>query len=353
MPIAKEKFFATDHGVGVHKKVLESMLVANEGIQPSYGTDEVTRDASNLFKKMFGENARTFFVGSGTAANVLALSAMTPSYGSIISSNEAHLAKDEAGAPEFFTRAKVLGLPTRHAKLDPDQLDPYMYQADSPHYSRPKVLSITQPTERGTVYQVSEVKNLVKKAHDNKMFVHMDGARIFHAANRLGVDVKYFTTDLGVDVVTVGGAKIGGLGFGEAVVFLNSELAEDFDYRRKQSAQLVSKTRIPASQWLAFLDAKVGQPNLAMRLAGTANDRMQELAEEVEGTSHLAFSDPVETNGMWVVFEKPKHIQTLAEEGYVFSRWGNPSNNEVRFMTTHATKRDEVKALGSSIRKLK
>jgi threonine aldolase len=353
MPIAKEKFFANDHAVPVHDEVMASMIRANEGIQASYAGDEITRGAEDLFRKTFGENARTFFVGSGTAANVLALYSLTPAVGSIYASAEAHLAKDEAGAPEFFTRAKVRELPAEHAKIKPEQLDPYMYQAGSPHYSRPTILSISQPTERGTVYTVDEITALVDKAHDNNMFVHMDGARIFHAANRLGVDVKDFTTDLGVDVVTVGGAKVGGLGFGEAVVFLNPELELDFTHDRKQLLQLISKTRIPASQWEALLKAEEGEANLAMRLAGTANDRMQELAEKVSGAPQVKISDPVETNGLWVVFEQPKHIETLEESGYVFARWNAPENNEIRFMTTHVTPREAVQALARDIKALK
>lgn len=336
--------FAADHYAPVEPRVMGAMLFkSGQEDEPSYGGDTITKRVEGEFQKTFGSQTKTYLVaGGGTAANVLALQAMVDRHQAIICTDDAHMNKHEAGAHALFTNAVLLPVPSTDAKLSTEEIGKLLYRTKDPHYSNPKVVSITQPTERGTVYKVDEIREIVKLAHDNGLYVHMDGARIFNAADALNKDLASFTSDLGVDVVSMGAGKTGGFGFGDAVVFINPSLAVDFENKRKQAAQLLSKMRYLSVQWLPILGDGLG-----IELAGIANDRTASLLHQIQGSSNIQITTPVETNGIWTKL-KPKHIKKLSRK-YEFELWDDPANHEVRFMTSYAHTQEQINELAVDI----
>ena len=218
----------------------------------------------------------TFFVFTGTAANVLSLSGITRSWNSVITASTAHLEQDECGAPEKFTGCKVLTVDTPDGKINTDLIEKHMHGFDFEHHSQPKVISITQSTEMGTVYTVSEIRKIADFAHSKGMFLHMDGARIANAAVSLDLPFRAFTTDAGVDVLSFGGTK-NGMMFGEAICFLKPGLSNDFKYIRKQGMQLASKMRFISAQYIAYFSN-----DLWKKCASHSNTMARMLAEKLE-----------------------------------------------------------------------
>ncbi len=336
--------FAADHHAPVHPKVMAAIAAANLGIEHSYGEDSYTQKANEVFRKTFGPETVVYLMaGGGTAANVLALQAMLPrTFYSVICSDVAHLYNDEAGAPEHITGSQLIPIRSAHGKINAEQVKvAFAYKGDY-HRSEPKVVSITQATERGTIYTPDEIKEIVAVSHGNDVLVHMDGARLFNGAASLGKELSELTTDLGIDVLSLGMGKNGGLGLGEAVVFLNPKLAQHFENMRKQSMQLASKTRFLAAQWIPMLENNLWAEN-----ARAANARAAQLAEGIRQNTNYKITEVVQTNGVWVVMP-PEHIKKLQEE-YNFYIWENGIENEVRLMTSYITKEEEVNKLIKSI----
>lgn len=338
-----QRGFGSDNHSGVHPQIMEAILKANQGHAPSYGTDSLTEKATALFRQHFGTKAEVFFVFNGTAANVTALQALTSSFHSILCSDVSHLAVDECGAPEFFCGAKLLPVPSQNGKLRIENLEKFLIRAGDQHHSQVKVLSLTQPTELGTVYSLNELKELTAWAHKNKLFVHIDGARLANAAHTLGCDFKTMTTDLGVDVVSFGGTK-NGLMMGEAVVFLNRELAQNFKYIRKQSAQLPSKTRFLAAQFIAYLEN-----DLWKQIASHACAKAQKLASLVGELSGVEIMHPVQSNA---VFAKiPKAWIKPLRENYFFYVW-DEWTFECRWMTSWDTEDSDLEGFAKKLKEM-
>lgn len=340
--------FSADHAAPAHPQVIEATFFKGSGrYEPGYGGDRYTRQVEELFTATFGAQAKAYLVaGGGTAANALALQAITRPFEAILCVQEAHLNTYEAGAAEFFTHAHLLPLPAKDAKLRADQLAGELYRLGNPNYSQPRVVSLSQPTERGTVYTVDEVRSLVEVAHQHGLLVHMDGARIFHAAAALQTELRTFTTEVGVDVVTVGLGKNGGLGVGEAVVFLQPHLADHFAHRRRQAGQVASKTRYLAPQWIVMLTNHFG-----IDLASHANAMMCRMARQLEAVPSVEITNkPIETNCLLLVF-KAEQIKVLAEK-YLLPRRGNPRLNEVRLMTSYLTTDADIDQLVQDIKSL-
>ncbi|HUV00579.1 MAG TPA: beta-eliminating lyase-related protein, partial [Bacteroidales bacterium] len=224
--------FASDNNAGVHPEILKEIESINKGHAIAYGSDHYTEQARQLFKEHFGNDTETFFVFTGTAANVLGLSGITRSWNSMITAFTAHIEQDECGAPEKFTGCKVLTVDTPDGKITVDMLEKHMYGIGFEHHSQPKVISITQASEMGTVYRPEEIRKLADFAHERDMFLHMDGARIANAAVSLALPFKAFTAGAGVDVLSFGGTK-NGMMYGEAVCFFKPGLSVDFKYIRK------------------------------------------------------------------------------------------------------------------------
>ncbi len=325
--------FASDNNAGVHPEILKAIEKANTGHQVGYGGDPVTREAIGLFKKEFGTETDVYFVFNGTGANVLALSTVTNSFHSIICADTAHIEVDECGAPEKFTGCKLLPVPSEKGKITPAGIQKYLHGFDFEHHSQPKVISISQVTELGTVYSVDEINAITELAHQHDMLVHMDGARIANAAVALGLSFKAFTKDAGVDMLSFGGTKNGML-MGEAVVFFNTELTTNTKYIRKQSMQLFSKMRFVSAQFLAYFENDLWKAN-----ASHANQMAKLLEKEVLKTGKVKLTQKTEANGVFAML--PKEVIPKLQEKYFFYVW-NESTCEVRWMTSFDTTEEDI-----------
>jgi threonine aldolase len=325
--------FASDNNSGVHPAILKAMEDANQGHMAGYGNDPFTEKAVNIFKERFGEETEVFFVFNGTGANVLGLSSITRSFNSVICTDTSHIEEDECGAPEKYTGCKLLVTGHINGKLTPKSVSRHLKSFDFEHHSQPKVISISQATEMGTVYRPEEIKKLAELAHKHKMYLHMDGARIANAAISLNMDFKSFTKDSGVDVLSFGGTK-NGMMMGEAVLIFDPELAVNTKYLRKQSMQLFSKMRYVGAQFIAYFEN-----DLWKETATHSNNMARLLASEVSGIPHIKITQPVEANG---VFAKiPKKIIKPLQEHFLFYVW-NETESEVRWMTSFDTTKTEI-----------
>lgn len=245
--------FASDNTSGICPEALQALSDANAGFQPSYGDDEITKEACEAFRRFFDADCDVYFVFNGTAANSLALASLCTSYNSIITAEEAHCEKDECGAPEFFTHgAKVLLARSPGGKLDPADVGRLITHRTDIHFPKPRAISISNSTELGTVYRPAEIKTLTDLAKQHDLAVQMDGARFFNALASQDCAPADLTWRAGLDVLCCGGTKLG-MAVTEAVVFFNRSLGEDFAYRCKQAGQLCSKMRFMSAQWLRML----------------------------------------------------------------------------------------------------
>lgn len=325
--------FASDNNSGMHPEVLKALAAANEGHAVGYGGDEVTRQAVQLFKKEFGEPTEVFFVFNGTGANVLSLSTLTHSFDAVICAETAHIQTDECGAPEKLTGCKLLPVPTKNGKITPEGIRPHLHGFGFEHHSQPKVISISQVTELGTVYTVDEIKAITSLAHQYGLFVHMDGARLANAAVALGLPFRAFTVDAGIDVLSFGGTK-NGMMLGEAVLFFHPELTANTKYIRKQSMQLFSKMRFVSAQFLAYLNNDLWKRN-----AEHSNQMAQLLAREVRQVPAIQITQEVEANGVFAIV--PPEIIPKLQKKYFFYMW-DEHRNEVRWMTSFDTTEDDI-----------
>ncbi|NQU35568.1 MAG: threonine aldolase [Bacteroidetes bacterium] len=338
-----KKGFASDNWSGVCPEIMDALNEVNKGHIFAYGEgeEEVSKTAFRKFEEHFGKDIKVFFVYNGTAANVLGVGHLINSYQAIVAAHTAHLNEDECGAPEKFIGTKILEIHTDNGKIVPDQVKPFMGSIGFQHHSQPKVISISQVTEMGTVYTPEEIKALADFAHKNNMYLHMDGARISNAVAALNTDFRNITTDVGVDVLSFGGTK-NGLMFGEVVVFFNKELALDFEYARKQGMQLHSKMRFIASQFTRYLTNGLWRKN-----AETANNMAKKLAEKISTISELSISNKAEANGVFVLM--PPELIPKLQEHYFFHVWnespvfeGIIPMKEVRLMCSWDTTEEDI-----------
>jgi threonine aldolase len=338
--------FASDNNAGVHPYVLNDLSSVNTGHVTGYGSDVYTEKAIDLFKEQLGSATETFFVFTGTAANVLSLSGITRSWNSVITAYTAHLEQDECGAPEKFIGCKVLTIDTVDGKVTVELLEKHMHGFDFEHHSQPKVISITQATEMGTVYTAPEIRKIADFAHSNGMLLHMDGARIANAAVSLDLPFKAFTTDAGVDVLSFGGTK-NGMMFGEAVCFLRPGLSADFKYIRKQGMQLASKMRFISSQYISYF-----RKDLWKVCAAHSNSMARILEEKLRAIKGINITQAVQSNGVFVIM--PSDIAEKMKSHYFFYPW-DEKKSEYRLMTSWDTMEEDiedfVKILSLELRK--
>lgn len=337
------KGFASDNNSGVHPAIFKAMKAANRGHVVGYGDDPFTQDAIKTFKERFGEDTEVFFVFNGTGANVLGLSTVTQSFHSVICAETAHIQEDECGAPEKFTGCKLIPVEPVNGKVTPEAVLPHLKGFDFEHHSQPKVLSISQVSEMGTVYQPEEIKELAELAHRHNMFLHMDGARIANAAVSLNMDFRTFTKDCGVDILSFGGTK-NGMMMGEAVLFFNPELTKLTKYIRKQSMQLYSKMRFVGAQFQAYFENDLWQET-----ADHANRMAKLLEANVSGIQEITITQPVVANGVFAIV--PRHIIEPLQEQFFFYIW-NEIKSEVRWMTSFDTTEEEIFEFVELIKKL-
>jgi threonine aldolase len=327
------KGFASDNNAGVHPLIMNALMNVNSGHTLAYGNDAYTDKTLKSFKKIFGEKSSAFLVFNGTAANVLGLSSLTQAYNSIICAETAHINVDECGAPEKFSACKLLSVSTSNGKLTIDGIKRFMHGFGDEHHSQPKIISISQTTEMGTVYTPAEIKTISHFAHKNNMKLHMDGARISNAAAFLDLGFREFTADAGVDVLSFGGTK-NGMMYGEAVIFFDSDLAEDFKFRRKQGMQLASKMRFIAAQFNAFLENDLWKTN-----ATHANDMAKLLYQKVKDIKEITITQEVQANGIFVIL--PKNVAASLQKEYFFYPW-DEDRSEYRWMTSFDTTEEDV-----------
>jgi threonine aldolase len=337
-----KRSFASDNNAGVHPRVMEAMAAANDGHVIAYGDDPYTARAIRLFREHLGKDAEVFFVFGGTGANVLGLKAATESHEAIICAQTAHINVDECGAPEKFTGCKLLSLPTANGKIEVKQIKPLLHEVGFEHHVQPRVISVSQATEMGTVYTPRELKSLSSFAHDNGMLLHVDGARIANAAVSLNLTLKAITKDAGADVLSFGGAK-NGMMYGEAVVFFDQSLARDFKYTRKQGTHLPSKMRFISAQFEALLSNDLWRKN-----AEHANRMAQLLANELRKIPRVEITQKVEANGVFAII--PKKYIPILQKKYFFYVW-NEETSEVRFMTSFDTTEDDIADFVGLVRK--
>jgi len=326
--------FASDNSAGVHREVLEAVARVNQGHVRAYGEDSYTRLAIARFEEHFGSGINVFFTFNGTGANVLGLQALTRPYNAVLCSDYAHIYTDECGAPEKHTGCKLIPLPHQNGKVTLDAVRHAYHGIGDQHHVQARVISITQSTEMGTVYRPEEIQALARFAHEHDMFLHVDGARIANAAASLGQTLRQATRDLGVDVLSFGGTKNGIMG-GEAVVFFNRALSEDFLYLRKQGMQLASKMRFIAVQFEALLTN-----DLWRRSAEHANRMTKVLEGEVRKIPQVRIAWPVEANGVFA--QIPRHAIQKIKEQYFFYPWIE-EECIVRWMCSFDTSEEDVK----------
>ncbi len=344
MPPAPLHAFASDNAAGAHPAVLDALVAANEGHALAYGMDRWTEEAEARFRDLFGPSSEAYLVWNGTGANVMSLAAMVKPGDAVVCTEWAHIAVDEAGAPERITGSKLMTQPSIDAKLLPAQLEALHHLQGVMHHAQPGVVSITQSTELGTLYTADEVAALCETAHRMGMVVHMDGARLANATAALGgtaAALRSFTVDAGVDVVSFGGTKAGLVG-GEAVVFLNPTLAERAKYVRKMVNQLPSKMRFVAAQFNALL-----HDDLWIRLAEHSNamaDRLYRLTDDIP---EVAYADAPAVNSVFPILP-PSVIEPLRQWCF-FWDW-DVSQSQVRWMTAWDTTIEDVERFAAGVR---
>lgn len=330
--------FASDNYSGVHPEVLNAITDANEGHQIAYGEDLYTEKLQAVVKEHFGRNAEAFPVFNGTGANVLALTCLMPRWGAVICSRLAHIHTDEGGAPERVSGLKLFPLTHINGKITPELIDREAFGWGDEHRAQPLVVSITQTTELGTVYTPAEIKAIADHVHSKGMLLHMDGARIWNAASALALPFKAFTTDVGVDILSLGGTKNGLMG-AEAIIVLNPNLEHGLKYLRKMNMQLSSKMRFVSAQLLALFENDLGINNARHSNLMAARLRSS-LEKAVEDRNlNLKFSVPTDANAVFAVI--PVEAADRIREQYRFYDWDR-SRGEVRWMCSFDTTIEDI-----------
>jgi threonine aldolase len=343
---ASYRGFASDNYAGAHPEVLAAIAEANGGHQVAYGEDVYTARLQEVMKSHFGDQAETFPVFNGTGANVTALTSMLPRWGAVVSAKTAHINTDEGGAPERVSGLKLLSIDAHEGKLTPELIDLEAWGWGDQHRAQPLAVSITNTTELGTLYTVDEIRAITDHAHARGMTVHLDGARISNAAAALGVPLRDFTTDAGVDILSFGGTKAGLL-YGEAIVVLNPEASEGLGYLRKLNMQLASKMRFVSAQLIALLD-----DDLYLRAAGHANAMAARLRSSLEEAiaagriTGLSFSQPTDANAVFAVL--PAGVADTLRQSFRFYDW-DAAAREVRWMASFDTTEDDIDAFVAAI----
>jgi threonine aldolase len=335
--------FASDNAAGIHPAVLDAIASANTGHAFGYGHDDWTRRVEERFREQFGPGARAYLVWGGTAANVLSLRASCRPWEAAICASTAHMNVDEAGAPEAIAGVKLLPVATEHGKLTPELVERMIVHVRDEHAVQPRLVSISQCTELGTVYSIDEIRTLAEFIHGRGLLLHMDGARLSNAAAALGASLRAVSADAGVDVLSFGGTK-NGLLAAEAVVLLSDELGDGFAYLRKQSLHLPSKMRFLAAQLEALL-----RDDLWLELAGHANAMAAKLADALGGVPGVTLTHPVQSNAVFA--RLPRHAIGPLLERFQFYVW-DERGDEVRWMCSWDTSEDDVAALAQSVAKV-
>ncbi|MET0735133.1 MAG: low specificity L-threonine aldolase [Microbacterium sp.] len=341
--------FASDNYSGVHPEVIDAIVAANRGHQVAYGEDAYTARLQEVMAHHFGDGVEAFPVFNGTGANVVGLQSMLPRWGAVIAASTAHINVDEGGAPERVAGIKILNVPTEDGKLTPELIDREAWGWGDEHRAQPLVVSITQSTELGTLYTAGEIRAIADHIHPLGMRLHLDGSRISNAAASLGLPLRGFTRDAGVDVLSFGGTKNGAM-IGEAVVVLDPEASAGLTFLRKLDMQLSSKMRFVSAQLIALLEG-----DLWLRNATHSNAMAQRLRAGVEGgladgsIRGVAFTQPTQANGVFATL--PDGVADSLRESFRFYDW-DAARNEVRWMCSFDTTEADVDAFVAELARL-
>ena len=334
--------FASDNYSGICPEALEYMLKANQGYAPAYGNDAWTQKATDFFRDLFEIDCEVFFVFNGTAANSLALASLCQSYHSVICHEMAHIETDECGAPEFASNgSKLLLGKGDNGKLSPESIEAIVTKRNDIHYPKPKVISVTQATEVGTLYTIDELLAIHDIAQKHQLKIHMDGARFANAIVSTGKTPADLTWKNGVDVLCFCGTK-NGMAMGEAIIFFNKQLAEDFDYRCKQAGQLASKMRFISAPWLGLLETGAW-----FRNAEHANDCAAYLESQLLTVDGVEIMFPREANAVFVKLPE-QVIQMLYDKQWQFYTFIGAEG--VRFMCSWSSTKTRIDQLVADIR---
>jgi threonine aldolase len=332
--------FGSDNHASVHPEVMAAMAAADGGHQPAYGDDVHTERLREVVREQFGPAAEAYPVFNGTGANVVSLQALTRRWDAVICTEAAHINTDECGAPEKLAGLKLLTVPTPDGRLTPELVDRQAHGWGDPHHSQPKVVSVTQSTELGTVYTADDLRALADHAHGLGMSFHVDGARLSNAAASLGIPLAALTTGIGADVVSFGGTK-NGIMLGEIVVVLDPSRVDGVEFLRKSSMQLTSKMRYVSAQLVALLEG-----DLWLRNASHANAMAQRLAAGVSGLDAVEVVHPVEANGVFA--RLPRSVIAPLQERFAFYVWDEPTD-VVRWMCSWDTTTEDVDAFAAAV----
>jgi len=335
--------FASDNYAGICPEAWAAMAEANHGHAPGYGDDVWTERAADLVRQLFETDCDVFFVFNGTSANSLALASLCQSFHSILCHESAHVETDECGAPEFFSNGtKVLTIAGANGKIAPADVERMVRRRSDVHYPKPRVVSLTQATELGTVYAPDEIKAIWARAKSLGLRVHMDGARFANAVASLGVSPKEITWQAGVDVLCFGGTK-NGMAVGDAVVFFDRELAREFDYRCKQAGQLASKMRFLSAPWVGMLQDGAWLRNA--RHANAMADRLHAMVRDLPGVKVL---HPRQANSVFLELP-PRVAEGLRARGWRFYDF---IGGAFRLMCSWDTTEEDVRAFAEDLREM-
>ena len=347
----------SDNHSGVHPLIMDAIVKENVNFKTAYGEDPYTKEVLGKLENLLGGNCTAIFVVNGTGANVVSLSSFLSSYQSVLAPETAHINVDECGAPEKFSGSKIVALPSVEGKVMASDVEKALINFGDQHHAQPRILSISQPTELGTLYSPAEIKELADLMHKHNCYLHMDGSRISNAAAALDIPIKEFTADCGVDVLSFGGTK-NGLLMGEAVVIFNTKcegptedkngankpFSEVMKYVRKQATQLYSKNRFIAAQFDAYLTN-----GLYLELASQSNGMAQYLAEKLKDVPVVKISKKVESNAVFAIL--PAWLTEKLQEKYYFYTW-NELTGEVRWMCSFNTTREDIDEFVAYAKKL-
>lgn len=344
---AESRGFASDNYSGVHPEVLAAIAEANGGHQTAYGEDAYTARLQEVVRGHFGEQAQAWPMFNGTGANVVALESMLPRWGAVVCADTAHIHVDEGGAPEKAAGIKLLPVSTLDGKLTPELIDAEAWGWGDEHRAQPLVVAITQSTELGTLYTPEEIRAITEHAHARGMTVFLDGARIANAAAALDLPLRAFTTDAGVDVLSLGGSKNGALA-AEAIVVLNPDAVQGLAYLRKHQMQLASKMRFVSAQLIALFDG-----DLHLRIAGHANAMARRLGDAVtagiaDGSlPGVALTQNTDVNAVFATL--PAGVADRLRRSFRFYDW-DPATGEVRWVCSFDTTEEDVDAFVAALR---
>jgi threonine aldolase len=328
--------FASDNYSGICPEALAAMELANQGHAPAYGDDPWTARAANAFRGLFETDCEVFFVFNGTAANSLALASLCQSYHGVICSESAHVETDECGAPEFFSNgSKLLVAKSDDGKLSPKAIRELATKRQDIHYPKPRVVTITQSTETGLIYTPEELRSVAAACEEHNLKLHMDGARFANACANLDCSPAELSWKSGVDVLCFGGTK-NGIAVGEAILFFDRKLAEDFDYRCKQAGQLASKMRFLAAPWIGLIESGAW-----LRNAAHANACARYFADQIATIPGIRISALVEANAVFVT-ASDEVLNSLRQRGWKFYTF---IGGAARFMFSWDSKHERIDEL--------